>query len=81
MTIVRPTVACLALLLLLAYPSDAWAYVDPGVGSYVFQVAIAGMLAGLYTLRRFSSAVTTFIRGRFSRQADVDAQTKRNGVA
>ena len=41
--------ACIVLL----SPSDAWAYIDPGTGSYLFQLLIAGGLAGLYTFRRY----------------------------
>ena len=40
-------------LMLLLSPSDAWAYIDPGTGSYLFQLVIAGGLAGMYTLRRY----------------------------
>ena len=46
-----PLLLCVCLLLL--NPSDAWAYIDPGTGSYLFQLVIAGGLAGLYTLRRY----------------------------
>jgi hypothetical protein len=41
-----------AVLLLLLAPEPAWAYIDPGAGSYFFQLLIAGGLAGVYTLRR-----------------------------
>ena len=43
----------IALLLLLLSPAPAWAYIDPGAGSYLFQLLIAGGLAGVYTLRRY----------------------------
>jgi hypothetical protein len=42
----------LALGALLVTPTDAWAYVDPGTGSYLFQLAAAGFFAGMFTLRR-----------------------------
>ena len=42
----------LAAAVLLLSPVDAWAYIDPGTGSYLFQLIIAGGLAGMYTLRR-----------------------------
>ena len=53
-------------LILLLSPSDAWAYIDPGTGSYLFQLVIAGGLAGLYTLRRYWRTV----RDRFVRRKD-----------
>jgi hypothetical protein len=54
---------CVSMLALT--PSNAWAYVDPGTGSYVFQLAAAGFLASAYTLRRYWHAVTTALRTRF----------------
>ena len=54
----------LALAIVAVTPSDAWAYVDPGTGSYLFQIAAAGILAGMYTLRRYWYALTSALRGR-----------------
>jgi hypothetical protein len=56
------TLAGLALLLLA--PSDAWAYVDPGTGSYLFQLAVAGLVAGAYTIRRYWDGIKRLFRGR-----------------
>ena len=47
------TLISLATAVLLLSPADAWAYIDPGTGSYLFQLIIAGGLAGVYTLRRY----------------------------
>jgi hypothetical protein len=32
---------------------DAEAYIDPGMGSYFFQLLVAGFFAGLYGLRLY----------------------------
>jgi hypothetical protein len=53
--------------LVLLTPQDAWAYIDPGVGSYVFQLAMAAVLAAMYTLRRYSHGVRAFFRSLFRR--------------
>ena len=45
-------IAFLVLVIALLSPANAWAYIDPGTGSYIFQVLIAGGVAGVYTLRR-----------------------------
>ena len=55
-------VVTLAFIALLSVPTPAWAYVDPGLGSYIFQLAIAGFVAGVYTLRHYSQAVFGFFR-------------------
>lgn len=61
--IVLPVVA-----VVLVTPTEAWAYVDPGTGSYLFQLAVAGALAGLYTLRMYwqsvKGAVRRLLKGR-----------------
>jgi hypothetical protein len=57
----------LALVILLVSADDAWAYIDPGTGSYLFQLAAAGFLAGAYTLRKYWHSVKAVVRGRFGR--------------
>lgn len=56
--------AGLAWLLMLITPADAWAYIDPGTGSYLFQLVIAGGLAGVYTLRRYWHSVRAWFGRR-----------------
>jgi hypothetical protein len=53
----------LALGLVMSTPADAWAYVDPGTGSYLFQLAAAGFLAGMFTIRRYWDALKARLRG------------------
>jgi len=40
--------------------SSAFAYVDPGSGSYVLQVLIGFALAGLYALKHYWAKIRTF---------------------
>jgi hypothetical protein len=56
----------LALAFVAVTASDAWAYIDPGTGSYLFQVAAAGLFAGVYTLRRYWSRLTSSLRSRLT---------------
>jgi hypothetical protein len=57
-------VAILAVGLVAVTPTDAFAYVDPGTGSYLFQLATAGLLAGAFTIRRYWESVKTMLRGQ-----------------
>lgn len=44
------------------------AYVDPGTGSYVLQVLLAGILAGLFTIKLFWRRVIDRIRSMWARK-------------
>jgi hypothetical protein len=43
----------MCLPLLLATPSRAHAYTDPGTGAFVYQAAYAAFLGGAYYFRKF----------------------------
>lgn len=45
-------VLAIAVLLVLALPGQAWAYIDPGASSMAYQVLVAGALALGFALRR-----------------------------
>ena len=46
-------VAMLLLPLVLAVPSRAYAYTDPGTGAFLYQAAYAAFLGGSFYLRKF----------------------------
>lgn len=52
-------IVCLALLVVSMHPAHA--YIDPGTGSYVFQLVIASLVGGLFfvkgIIRRVSAAL------------------------
>jgi hypothetical protein len=39
----------------------AFAYLDPGTGSYMIQMAIAGAFAGAFAVKSFWSQIKTFL--------------------
>jgi hypothetical protein len=45
--------------LILATPSQASAYADPGTGSFVYQAAYAAFLGGTFYLRKFLNRIWT----------------------
>jgi hypothetical protein len=49
-----------ALLALLLWPQLAFGYIDPGSGSYLFQLLIASLLGGLYAVKLFWHKVKAF---------------------
>jgi hypothetical protein len=57
--------------LALTIPADAYAYLDPGTGSMVLQVIVAGLLGAVFTFKSYVRAVISSITGIFKKQRDV----------
>ncbi len=64
-------VVCLAGVIALLFPADAFAYLDPGSGSLIFQTVVATLAGVAYGVRVYWGQ----IRGWFSRGA-ADASDK-----
>ena len=58
------TVATLVLALLVGTPAVAWAYVDPGYGTLIWQALVSGALGGVFLARQSIAAVWRRFRGR-----------------
>ncbi len=58
---------------LLIRPSN---YLDPGSGSYLLQLLIAGALGALFALRLYWSRVKSFFSGLFGRAEDDGENTE-----
>ena len=50
----------LLILLCWALPRTAYAYIDPGTGSYLFQLLIAGLFAGAFAVKIFWKKIKAF---------------------
>jgi len=62
----------LTLLAISLFPSVAFAYLDPGTGSYLFQILIGAFLGGLFAIKMYWRNIRTFIANRFNRGASED---------
>jgi hypothetical protein len=58
-------VVALTLYLVMA-PDAGYAYLDPGTGSYVLQMAMAAVLGSLFAIKMFWKRIVAFIQGLFS---------------
>ncbi len=67
-SIVRVVVLATILVGILAIP--AYAYIDPGTGSYILQMALAFLLGALFALKMFWQNVKAFFVRVFSRRSD-----------
>jgi len=59
-------------LVLTALVPAAHAYLDPGTGSYLLQLLIAGVLGGLFAVKVYWTNVKTFFLSRFHKPKDDD---------
>jgi len=59
--------APVGVVCLLVLPQDAHAYLDPGTGSYVLQMIIAGLLGAAFAIKMSWLRIKRFISGLFSR--------------
>jgi hypothetical protein len=47
---------------------DAFAYLDPGTGSYIFQVMLAIFIGGLFTIKMYWQKIKNYISNLFSKK-------------
>jgi len=50
------------------FPQKAYAYLDPGTGSYIFQLVIASIIGGLFAVKLFWTKIVLFFKNLFSRK-------------
>lgn len=58
----------LTSIFVVAFSGEALAYVDPGTGSYVLQIVIAGLVAGVFAIKTFWLQIVAFFGGLFGRR-------------
>ncbi len=56
------------VLLFFLFPKPAQAYLDPGTGSYVFQLLVAGLLGSLFFLKSVVKKIRELINDKFNRK-------------
>ena len=60
------TLAVLGLFFFV-FPQKAYAYLDPGTGSFILQLVIAALLGGLFAVKIFWNKIKIFFRNLFRR--------------
>ncbi len=63
---VNPYLLTVAILLLFPILSEA--YLDPGAGSYILQMLLAGALGLMFTIKLYLSKIKSFFRGLFGKE-------------
>ena len=50
-------------------PRTAHAYLDPGTGSMILQLVVAGVLGALFTIKTWWRQICGFVKGLFGRDS------------
>jgi len=62
-----------ALAIISFFPIFMHAYIDPGTGSYLIQLLIAGFVAASFAVKIFWKKIKGFFSRLFGRQKEEDA--------
>jgi hypothetical protein len=52
----------------LLFPRHIYGYIDPGTGSYVFQIIVAAFVAISFAVKIFWHKIKNFFRGLFAKK-------------
>lgn len=66
MIISKKSLWLLAGMFLLTLWVEAYAYIDPGTGSYFLQLLIAGLLGAAFAIKAFWKNIASFLSNLFS---------------
>jgi hypothetical protein len=60
----------LVVTLQFTFSQNAYAYLDPGTGSYIFQVLVATFIGGLFTIKMYWKKIKNFFGNLFSEKQE-----------
>lgn len=64
------------ITLILLFPKPAHAYLDPGTGSYLFQILIAGLFGSLFFIKSIFRGIKKFFKDTFKMKPAEEKATK-----
>ena len=70
MKVIIPLIFTIAVIIQMFLPQTAFAYLDPGTGSYIFQVLVATLIGGLFTIKMYWQKIKDFFISRFSKKQE-----------
>jgi hypothetical protein len=62
------TILAMLLIFIVITEENAFAYLDPGTGSFVLQMLIAGVLGGLFVIKTYWRKIKFFIKKIFNKE-------------
>jgi hypothetical protein len=63
-------IICVIIFMFSAiFAPKAYAYLDPGTGSYIYQMLIAAVIGGLFVIKMYWTKIVLFFKGLFSKKS------------
>ncbi|HDQ70584.1 MAG TPA: hypothetical protein ENN19_00630 [Chloroflexi bacterium] len=62
----------------MLFPRYVYAYLDPGTGSYLFQLLIAGLLGLLFIVKVYWGRIKAFFERLFSKTGEMKEEQDEN---
>jgi len=62
----------------LSYSQPASAYLDPGTGSLILQMLIAGIIGAIYTIKHHWYRLKVFVAQIFCKDTELDTESTNN---
>jgi hypothetical protein len=66
------TSCLLVIILIFGFPSSTHAYLDPGTGSYIFQLILAAIVGLGFVVKIYWKRIRAFFTGMFSKATDAN---------
>ena len=66
--IARKHILILIISSLYLFPDAAYAYLDPGTGSFILQIVLAAAIGAYYSLKLYWTRVRDFLTRTFSKE-------------
>jgi len=73
---ITPTILIFLALFTLA-PKSAYAYLDPGTGSYLFQMLIAGLIGASFAIKLYWRKIKSFFSSSRSTEKELNKDDDR----
>lgn len=58
------------LIFTLTFAYNAYAYLDPGSGSYMLQILLGTLVAGFFAIKQYWHRLKVFFKERFGKKED-----------
>ena len=64
------TIIAISILVSFLSPKSAYAYLDPGTGSYLFQIIIAFLAGSIFAIKLYWTKIKTYFTNFSSKKVD-----------